>query len=103
MDEVKREILLAFWKVRILHRASEGPVHGHLMLRELRDSGHDISPGTLYPVFRRMEQRGWLRSEADPARGPRGRRDFHLTDAGRRVLDMVRQQVAELHREVNGP
>mgnify|MGYP003345335748 CR=1 FL=1 len=56
--EVSREVLLAFWKVHILHHASEAPLHGHWMLEELRHHGYHISPGTLYPLLARMERRG---------------------------------------------
>jgi DNA-binding PadR family transcriptional regulator len=58
-----REILLGFWKVHILHHAAEHPVIGQWVLTELRRHGYDISPGTLYPLLKRLERNGWLRSE----------------------------------------
>ena len=95
-----REVLLAFWKVHILHHAAEGPVVGQWMLAELREHGYDVSPGTLYPLLRRMETYGWLRSETDAKGGPRSRREFFLTKEGRAVLQHLRGHVAEMHREV---
>lgn len=95
-----REILLGFWKAHILHHADEGPVVGHWMLQELRRHGYDVSPGTMYPLLQRMEHRGWLRCEVEPDAGPRARRSYYLTKAGREVLDLVRAQVRELHREL---
>ena len=62
--EVSREILLAFWKVHILHHASKEPLHGQWMLDELRHHGYQISPGTLYPLLARMERLGWLKSKS---------------------------------------
>jgi len=59
---VSREILLAFWKVHILHHAAEDGVVGTWMLGELRHHGYDVSPGTLYPLLKRMERFGWLTS-----------------------------------------
>ena len=100
MKEVSREILLGFWKAHILHHAEEGALHGHWMLTELREHGYHISPGTLYPLLQRMERLGWLQSTANPRGGPRARRDYRLTAAGRKVLDLVREQVRELHREL---
>ena len=100
MDEVAREILLSFWKVHILHHAAEGPVVGQWMLNELRRHGYDVSPGTLYPLLNRMEQRGWLRCERDPAGGPKARKDYYLTDKGHDVLARVKAKVAELHQEL---
>ena len=98
-----REILISFWKVHILHHAAENPVVGQWMLEELRRHGYTVSSGTLYPVLKRMETRGWLRSRADPAGGARARREYHLTSRGRRVLAAVSRFLTELTGEVNAP
>ena len=95
-----REILLGFWKVHILHHAAEHPVVGQWILTELRRHGYDISPGTLYPLLKRMERAGWLRGKSDPDAGLRGRRYYHLTPAGAAVLSVLREAVVELHHEV---
>ena len=100
LKAITREILLGFWKAHILHHADEGPVVGHWMLQELRRHGYDISPGTLYPLLRRMEQNGWLRCEVEADAGPRARRSYFLTPTGRDVLALVRSQVEELHHEL---
>ena len=99
MKELEREILLAFWKVHILHHAGEEPLHGQWMLTELRRHGYEISPGTLYPLLQRMERLGWLKSKANPRRG-RARKDYRLTAQGRRVLSLIREQITELYDEV---
>ncbi|HLG55227.1 MAG TPA: PadR family transcriptional regulator [Vicinamibacterales bacterium] len=93
-----REILLGFWKVHILHHAAEHPVIGQWILTELRHHGYDISPGTLYPLLKRMERNGWLRCEAEAGTGRR--RYYHLTRDGAAVLDILRDNVIELHHEV---
>jgi PadR family transcriptional regulator, regulatory protein PadR len=98
--EVSREILLAFWKVHILHHASEEPLHGQWMTDELRHHGYRISPGTLYPLLARMERLGWLKSKSDRRAGPRARRDYRLTVEGKKVLAHVREQIEELYEEV---
>jgi DNA-binding PadR family transcriptional regulator len=95
-----REILLAFWKVHILHHAAEERVFGQWILTELRRHGYDISPGTLYPLLSRMERNGWLRSAAEPDGGPRGRRYYYLTKDGAAVLALLRDAVTELYGEV---
>lgn len=97
---VNKEVLLGFWKIHILHHAAEGPVVGQWMLRELRRHGYDVSPGTLYPMLKRMESHGWLRSEVDPERGPKAPRSYYLTDKGRVVLVRVEEQLGELRREL---
>jgi PadR family transcriptional regulator PadR len=99
-ESFHREILLSFWKIHILHHAAEHPVVGQWMLEELRQHGYTVSAGTLYPVLKRMETHGWLRSEADETAGPRARREYHLTPAGRRVLVVVSRFLKELTGEV---
>jgi PadR family transcriptional regulator, regulatory protein PadR len=95
-----REILLGFWKVHILHHAAEHPVIGQWVLSELRRHGYDISPGTLYPLLKRLERNGWLRSETAVGEGKRRRRYYHLTNRGAAVLEVLRETVVELHHEV---
>jgi len=99
--ELAREILISFWKVHILHHAAEEPVVGQWMLDELRRHGYEVSPGTLYPVLKRLEARGWLRCRFDPAGGKRARREYFLTARGRRALDLVKGYLAELRDEVD--
>ena len=99
MTAANREILLSFWKAHILHHAGETGVHGQWILSELRRHGYELSPGTLYPLLARMQRAGWLRSRrAGP--GARARRDYHLTAAGRKVLDRVRDMVREMYHEI---
>jgi PadR family transcriptional regulator, regulatory protein PadR len=100
LKAVQREILLGFWKAHILHHASHGPVVGQWMLRELRQHGYDVSPGTIYPLLTRLHERGWLKCKTTPGGGPRARKEYSLTPSGRRVLAHLRRQLAELHREV---
>jgi len=95
---LNREILLAFWKVHILHHADERPVWGLWLLHELAEHGYRLSPGTLYPILDRMERNGWLRSVQ---RGHvRSRRSYRTTPLGRRILEEVLRSIAELYEEV---
>jgi PadR family transcriptional regulator PadR len=100
LKAVQREILLGFWKAHILYHASEGPVVGQWMLRELRRHGYDVSPGTIYPLLARLQEHGWLKCKTDPSAGPRARKEYSLTQSGKKVLALLRKQVEELHREV---
>jgi PadR family transcriptional regulator, regulatory protein PadR len=101
-DQLLREILLAFWKVHILHHAQEDPIYGQWILEELRRHGFDVSPGTLYPLLNRLAAQGWLRLviTADNKRSPKARRNYVLTAKGASRLTALRRQVDELHREV---
>jgi len=98
---VNREILLSFWKVHVLHHAAEGDVIGRWMLQELKHHGYEVSPGTLYPLLKRMEANGWLTSKVDPKKGPKAPRAYSITKDGRAVLKIVRKQLRELGVEVS--
>jgi DNA-binding PadR family transcriptional regulator len=47
-----------------------------------------------------MERHGWLKRAPRKDAGPRARKNYLLTDAGRNILRLVRRQVDALHREV---
>ena len=97
---INREILLALWKIHILHHAAEGEVVGNWMLEELRHHGYEVSPGTLYPMLARMERFGWLRSDRPVGGGSRERRSYKITAEGRKVLALVERQLGELRGEM---
>lgn len=99
-ESLNREVFLAFWKVHILHHASQAPVYGQEIIRELRQHGYDISPGTVYPILRRMRENGWLRGARAGVHGHE-RRDYTITAKGRGVLDAIRRQVEELYGELD--
>lgn len=97
-----REILIAFWKVHVLHHAEKLPVYGLWLVHELAEHGYRLNPGTLYPVIDRMERNGWLRSTRADSRHPKSRRFYRITPAGREILKKLRRFVGELHHEVVG-
>ncbi len=99
---VSREILLGFWKVHILHHAGERAIYGQWIMEELRGHHYNISPGTVYPLIRRMERNGWLRAVRTRNPASRTRKEFRLTKEGARVLELLRGHVTELYREVVG-
>jgi PadR family transcriptional regulator PadR len=100
MKTLTREILLSFWKIHLLHHAAEGPIYGQWALGELRRHGYDISPGTLYPLLKRMERHGWLKCQRDPLARKNSRQPYILTAEGQKVLDLIRNQLKELYGEV---
>ena len=95
---LNREILLAFWKVHILHHAGERAVYGLWLIEELAEHGYRLSPSTLYPILDRMERNGWLRSRQSGH--VRSRRTYRITAEGRRILRELHRWIGELHEEV---
>lgn len=86
-------------RLHVLHHAAEEPIFGLGIAQELGRHGYRLGPGTIYPLLRSMERRGWLRSERRLANG-RHRTFYRATRAGRQALVHARKQVRELFDEM---
>jgi DNA-binding PadR family transcriptional regulator len=62
--------------------------YGYELRQSLSDQGLAIEEGTLYPLLRRLESQGALRSEWQTAQGP-PRRYYVLSDDGERLYDRL--------------
>lgn len=65
--------------------------YGYSLIKNLTENGLQVDQGTLYPLLRRMESQGLLRSnwrvEAD-----RPRRYYVLSDEGRSLVPKLKQE-----------
>ena len=95
-----KDLLTGLIRLHILHHAAEHEVYGQWIIDELARHGYRLSPGTLYPLLNRMERLGWLRCTSDPEGGRRARKDYRLTKEGQKILELIKAQIRELHREV---
>ncbi|MGQ9532479.1 MAG: PadR family transcriptional regulator [Desulfotomaculales bacterium] len=93
------ELFSGLIRLHILYHASQGPIFGLWIIRELERHGYRLSPGTLYPILHGMEKRGYLVSGTEEA-GGRRRRVYRITEEGRRVLVAARIKVRELFGEL---
>ena len=55
--------------------------YGYALISSLADKGLDIEQGTLYPLLRRLEEQGLLKSEWN-VEGSRPRRYYQISDQG---------------------
>ncbi len=101
MRDIFRETFLGFIRVHLLHHAAEDRIYGIEMIDELRRHGYDVSPGTIYPILHAMENAGYLASAQEVVDG-KTRRYYDITDAGRVVLEGLKENVRELTHEVLG-
>jgi DNA-binding PadR family transcriptional regulator len=96
-----QDLLSGFVRIHILHHAAEGPIYGQWIIEELARHGYRLSPGTLYPMLRGMEEKGYLAAHEDRgAPGGRRRRLYVATKLGREGLAIVRERLRELVGEV---
>ena len=94
-----REFFLGFIKIHILHHAAQEPIYGLAMIEELQRHGYEISPGTLYPVLHKLEDKGYLAQEERVVKG-KVRKYYTATEGGRAALADVKKKIAELVDEV---
>ncbi len=98
-DKVLRKLFLGFIQIHILHHAKEEPVYGLFMIEELKSHGYDISPGTLYPIFKNLEQSGHLTREDVLVEG-KIRKYYSITVKGEEILREAQKKIAELTGEL---
>lgn len=77
-------------------------VHGHAYGFEILDVT-GLRPGTVYPVLRRLEEEGVVRSSWEDAavaraEGRPSRRNYRLTPEGRRLADEAEERYPTLAR-----
>jgi PadR family transcriptional regulator, regulatory protein PadR len=94
-----QELLSGLVRLHVLHHAAEGDLYGNWMIEELARHGYRISPGTLYPMLHALERKGYLTSRTERA-GRSHRRIYRATIYGIEALQMAREKVRELVREV---
>jgi DNA-binding PadR family transcriptional regulator len=94
-----QDLLSGLVRLHVLHHAAAGELYGHWMIEELARHGYRLSPGTLYPMLRSMERRGYLVSEARRI-GRTTRRVYRATPRGRDALEVARAKVRELFGEM---
>ncbi len=59
-------------------------VYGYSLVQELKDRGLDVEANTLYPLLRRLEKQGLLRSEWETTSG-KPRKYYEKTEFGERI------------------
>lgn len=83
------KLLKGTLEVMVLKALSWGPLHGYAVSRwiEAATGGtFEVQEGALYPALRRMESRGWVRSEWALTETGREARVYRLTAEGRKRL-----------------
>lgn len=99
MSGVSQDLFLGFVKLHILHHAAEEAVCGVSFREELGRHGYDLSWGTLYPIFHRLERSGLLSSRAELV-GGRLRKYYSITELGAEVLAEAKVKARELMAEL---
>lgn len=74
----------------LLYLINEIPMYGYQIIRELerRTTGYfKLKGGTIYPMLRRLEDKGLVKSSWRQITERQRRRYYEITDKGRQLLD----------------
>lgn len=68
----------------------EQPAYGYSLVNELEKGGVPVEANTLYPLMRRLESQGLLKSEWDTGNS-KPRKYYVLTDTGKEVSERMKK------------
>jgi PadR family transcriptional regulator, regulatory protein PadR len=94
--ELKRGTLM----LSVLSQLNQ-PKYGYSLVQDLERKNAFIEPGTLYPLLRRLEKQGLLRSEWD-TKESRPRKYYVLSDQGREVYQRLKIEWKNLSDKLEG-
>jgi DNA-binding PadR family transcriptional regulator len=85
----------------ILLSLAPAPKHGYGIMKEVEElsAGRIVfSTGTLYGALKRLLQQGWIEREdtGEPEGSGRPRKEYRLTDQGRRILSAEASRLQSL-------
>jgi PadR family transcriptional regulator, regulatory protein PadR len=98
-DDLLRHFFGGFVRLHILYHADKEPVCGVEMIDELKRHGYRLGPGTLYPILHHLEEAGYLSCTEEVVSGRR-RKNYRITDDGRKLLREGREKLRELVSEL---
>jgi DNA-binding PadR family transcriptional regulator len=95
-----RDFFLGFIKIHVLYHATQEPIYGLDFIRELETHGYQLSPGTLYPIFHKLEEQGYLVSKKRVVEG-KVRKYYSATRLGEDALVEAYTKARELIDEIS--
>lgn len=87
VDKMLQEMRRGTISIGVLSQLTE-PQYGYSLVTMLSDKGIVVEPGTLYPLLRRLEKQGLLKSEWDTNKA-RPRKYYLLSDKGKEVYKLI--------------
>ncbi|MEY2496203.1 MAG: PadR family transcriptional regulator, regulatory protein PadR [Verrucomicrobiota bacterium] len=97
--ESRLDLLQGTLDLLILRTLRLTPMHGWAISERIQQISQDVlqvNQGSLYPALHRLEHRGWIRAKWGVSELGRRARFYELTAAGRRQLDIERENWARL-------
>ena len=93
--KVINKLLSGFIQIHILRHAAREGLYGSWLIEHLQEHGYTLSPGTLYPLLKRMVNEELLVFSEENGNG-RIRKVYRITQTGKEVLQEAESKIAEL-------
>ncbi|TGK82229.1 PadR family transcriptional regulator [Leptospira noumeaensis] len=93
------EFFSSFIKIHILHHCEKEEIYGVWMMEELKEHGYKISPGSLYPLLKNLEDKGLIRSRKEQM-GKVMKKFYRITPKGKKELSSAKIKLRELIGEI---
>jgi PadR family transcriptional regulator, regulatory protein PadR len=95
-DKLRQELRRGIVVLAVLSQLHTNQ-YGYSLIQQLAGKGFDIEEGTLYPLLRRLEEQGLLKSEWEVTES-RPRKYYRISENGREILRILS---AEWQQTVN--
>ena len=102
-DEVVARLILEFRRgtlIMLVLSQLKTPMYGYNLVKILEDAGIPIEGNTLYPLMRRLESQGLLKSEWE-TEGAKPRKYYELTEDGAIVLEKIKEHWLTFSKSIN--
>ena len=74
--------------------------YGYSVLRQLAENGLEVDQGTLYPLLRRLESQGLLKSEWETS-ASKPRKYYIITEDGQIVLGKIKEHWSQFSKNID--
>jgi DNA-binding PadR family transcriptional regulator len=78
------------------------PQYGYSLIKQLGDLDFEIDQGTLYPLLRRLDERGLLESEWVVEGDTRPRKYYRISPTGEQILASLKEEWHTLVKVLEG-
>ena len=99
-----RQLLKGSTETLLLSLIARDPMYGYKLVKEMNSlsSGYfRFKEGTLYPALHRLEREGLVEARWQQAPSGQQRRYYHITDGGRRNLEVRHEEWRQFSRAVD--
>ena len=96
LQELRRGLIV----MAVLSQLEE-PQYGYSLIKQLEEKGFEVDQGTLYPLLRRLEDRGLLESDW-VVDDPRPRKYYRINTTGTSILSDLKTEWNALVQVLEG-